>query len=1280
MASSFSTASATERIRRLTDALRRRILVLDGAMGTMIQDRGLTEDDVRGRRFARHPVSLEGANDVLALTRPDVLRDIHRAYLEAGADIIETNTFNAQAVSLADYGLQEHAGEMNRASAAVAREVADEVAEADGRPRWVAGSLGPTNRTASLSPDVEDPGHRAITFRELARAYREQARGLLAGGVDLFLVETVFDTLNAKACLWALGDLLAEEGAATPVLVSGTITDRSGRTLTGQTVEAFWNSVRHGVAGAFPGGRPPWLVHPGSGTGLFAVGLNCALGPGQLRGHVEELSGLADCWVTVHPNAGLPNEMGGYDLGPDAMADALRDFAESGFVNVVGGCCGTTPEHVRALAGAVEGLSPRRPPERPVRTRLAGLEPLTLGPDSLFANIGERTNVTGSRRFRRLVEDEDYETALEVARQQVEGGAQLLDVNMDEGLLDSEGAMRRFLNLLAAEPEIARIPVVVDSSRWEVLETGMRCLQGKGIVNSLSLKEGEEELRERARAVRRYGHAAIVMAFDEEGQAATVERRVEILRRAYRILVEEEGFPPEDVVFDPNVFAVATGMEEHDRYALDFLEATRRLKGSCPHARVSGGISNLSFSFRGSPRVREAMHAAFLKHAIEAGLDMGIVNAGALPVYDEIEADLLEAVEDVLFDRKEGATERLTALAEGHRGREKRKEADPTWRKAAVEDRLRHALVKGIDDFVVEDVEEARLRADEALDVIEGPLMDGMDTVGDLFGSGRMFLPQVVKSARVMKKAVAHLVPYIEAEKGEGGRGRDHAGTVLLATVKGDVHDIGKNIVGVVLQCNGYQVVDLGVMVPAETILAKAREVGADVVGLSGLITPSLDQMVHVAREMERLDFTVPLLIGGATTSKAHTAVKVEPEYGGGPTVHVPDASRAVPVVGALLDPERRQAFARKSREEHEEARNRHGRRREGRELLSLEEARRRAFSPDWQGYRPPRPAAVGRTTLEAYDLEELRATIDWGPFLQAWEIPGRWPEVLEDPETGEEARKLLADAEDLLDRIAGEGLLTARGAFAFFPAAARGDDVVLYTDESRGDELALAPFLRQQFDKRGRGGDRARPNLCLSDFVAPEGTGVDDWIGAFVVTAGHGLETLVSRYEEAHDDYRAILATALADRLAESFAERLHQRVRAELWGYAPEDAGLSNEALIAEEYRGIRPAPGYPACPDHTTKGVLFRLLEAEERAGVSLTESFAMDPAASVSGWYFSHPDSRYFGVGRIGRDQVEDYARRTGRSVAEAERWLSPNLGYDPDRGTAEDPPGGEGEKA
>jgi 5-methyltetrahydrofolate--homocysteine methyltransferase len=1252
-------------VERLVSELSSRVLVLDGAMGTMIQEYRLGEADFRGDRYADHSHDLAGANDLLCLTRPDIVGEIHRAYLDAGADILETNTFNATRISLADYGLEHDVREINRAAAEIARGAADEAEARTGRPRWVAGSMGPTNRTGSISPDVSDPGYRNVTFDELAEAYREQAEGLLDGGADLLLVETVFDTLNARAALWALSGLLAERGLATPVLVSGTITDRSGRTLTGQTPEAFWNSVRHGVAAAYPGGRPPWRVHDGSTTGLFGVGLNCALGPEQLRPYVEEMADLADCWTTVHPNAGLPNEFGGYDESPEAMAEVLREFAEAGFANVVGGCCGTTPEHVAAYAKAVEGIAPRPVPEAPRRTRLSGLEAVDIGPESLFVNVGERTNVTGSRRFRRLIEEDDYETALDVARQQVEGGAQLLDVNMDEGLLDSEAAMTRFLNLIASEPDIARVPIVVDSSRWEVLEAGLRCLQGKSVVNSISLKDGEEEFRRQAREVRRHGAAAVVMAFDEEGQADTVERKVEICRRAYRILVEEIGFPAEDIVFDPNIFAVATGIEEHDRYAMAFMEAVRVLKEACPGALTSGGVSNLSFSFRGSPEVREAMHAAFLRHAIAAGLDMAIVNAGALPVYDEIEPELLEAVEDVIFARRPDATERLTAMAEARQGREIRKAEDLAWRDGAVEDRLRHALVKGIDDFVTEDVEEARRGSDRALDVIEGPLMAGMDVVGDLFGSGRMFLPQVVKSARVMKKAVAHLVPYLEAEQEAGGE-RSSAGRVLLATVKGDVHDIGKNIVGVVLQCNGYEVLDLGVMVPAETILETALRERVDIVGLSGLITPSLDQMVHVAAEMQRLGMETPLLIGGATTSRAHTAVKIEPAYEGGAVIHVLDASRSVGVVGALLDDGRRDDFVADHRREHQILRKRHESRGERSGLLPLAEARTRRFPLEWSDHRPTPPARPGITTFDGYDLGDLAEAIDWTPFLHAWEIPGRWPEILDDRERGAQARELMDDARRLLDRIVAEDRLVARGVVGLWPAASDGDDVRIYESPGGSRTLATARFLRQQFDKPGRGDAAPRPNVCLADFVAPAAGAPSDWIGGFAVTAGHGVVEMVRAFEAEHDDYSAILVRALADRLAEAFAERLHQRVRAELWGYAPDDAFLDSDALIAERYRGIRPAPGYPACPDHTEKRTLLRALDAERTTGVSLTESCAMHPAASVAGWYLSHPESFYFGVGRVGRDQVEDYAGRKGWTREEAERWLAPSLGYDPSR--------------
>ncbi|MFW6199835.1 MAG: methionine synthase, partial [Gemmatimonadota bacterium] len=1236
---STSGLSPAERRERLHAALEDRILVLDGAMGTMIQTYGLDEKDFRGERFADHEKELQGNNELLSLTRPDVIGEIHRAYLEAGADILETNTFNANRFSQADYDTEDEVYDLNRSSAEISRREVDEYLEETGELRWAAGAIGPTNRTASISPDVTDPAYRNVTFERLVEAYTEQARGLLDGGVDLFLVETVFDTLNCKAALFALGELLetrgrelraridagdvaadagrelTDDGAlAVPIMVSGTITDRSGRTLSGQTPEAFYHSVRH--------------------VDLLSVGLNCALGPEELRPHLEELAEVSEFRVCAYPNAGLPNEFGGYDETPESMAAHYREWAESGFVNLLGGCCGTTPDHIRAFVDAVRDVAPRKIPKPSVRTRLSGLEPLTIGPDSLFVNVGERTNVTGSRRFRELITEDDYETALEVARDQVEGGAQIIDVNMDEGLLDSAAAMRTFLNLIASEPAIGKLPIMVDSSKWEVLETGLRCVQGKGVVNSISLKDGEEEFKEKARLVRRYGAAAIVMAFDEEGQAESKERKVGICERAYRILTEEVGFPPEDIIFDPNVFAVATGIEEHNRYAIAFLEATKEIKERCPHALVSGGVSNLSFSFRGVPRVREAMHAAFLYHAVQAGMDMAIVNAGALPVYDEIPDDLLEAVEDVLFDRRPDATERLTELAEEYRGAGKELEKDLSWRERAVDDRIEHALVKGIDEHIVDDVEEARQRSDRALDVIEGPLMAGMDVVGDLFGAGKMFLPQVVKSARVMKKAVAHLIPYIEAEKEEGEEAGEPAGVVVLATVKGDVHDIGKNIVSVVLQCNNYRVVDLGVMVPADRILETAREEKAHIVGLSGLITPSLDQMVHVAREMERLDFDLPLLIGGATTSKTHTAVKIEECYRG-PTVHVLDASRAVGVVGNLLDPQRRDSFLKEVRDEYVRVRERHAGKREKRDLLPLEKARERKTPIEWEGYTPPRPHQLGVRVFDDYDLAELTRYIDWTPFFTAWELRGKYPDILEDERVGEEASSLFEDAKQLLGRIVEEDLLRARGVVGIWPANTVGvDDIEVYGWDgdavNRSSVVARLHNLRQQFDK---GPDRA--NACLADFVAPKETEREDFVGAFVVTAGHGIEELSKRFLEEHDDYRSILAKALADRLAEAFAERMHERIRTEIWGYAPEES-FDNQDLIDEAYRGIRPAPGYPACPDHTEKRTLFDLLEAEEATGATLTDSFAMHPGATVAGWYFSHPESHYFGIGRIGRD--------------------------------------------
>ncbi len=1260
-------STRVERVRLLDEALAKRILVLDGAMGTMIQRHRLEEADFRGERFADVEASLQGANDLLCLSQPDLIQAIHLEYLESGADLIETNTFSANRISLADYDLEEIAVELNRAAAETARAAVDAFEEANpGETRWVAGALGPTNRTASISPDVGDPGARNVTFDELVAAYSEQTRGLLEGAVDVLLVETAFDTLNAKAALFAISLVLAEMDADVPVMVSGTITDQSGRTLSGQTPEAFYHSVSHG---AQPG--------PGLRSGLLSVGLNCALGIDQLRPFLEELSDAAEVPISCYPNAGLPNEFGEYDDTPEHMAEVTREFAEAGFLNVVGGCCGTTPAHVRAIADAVVDVPPRPVPRHPERTRLSGLEPLEIGPDSLFVNVGERTNVTGSRRFARLIRDDDYETAVDVALQQVRGGAQILDVNMDEGLLDAVAAMTRFLNLLASEPEIARIPVMVDSSDWKVIEAGLKTQQGKAVVNSISMKDGEEEFRERARLVRRYGAAAVVMAFDEKGQADTLERRVEISRRAYEILVEEEGFPAEDIIFDPNVFAVATGIEEHDRYAIDFIEAVRRIKASCPHALTSGGISNVSFSFRGSPEVREAMHTAFLYHAIDAGLDMGIVNAGAMPVYDDIPEDLLVPIEDVLFARDPDATEVLTRIAGERTGTtETRLKEDLSWRDLPVAERLEHALVQGIDEYVEEDTEEARQALPRALDVIEGPLMDGMNEVGDRFGSGRMFLPQVVKSARVMKKAVAHLVPYLEAEKTDTkGKGK-----VLLATVKGDVHDIGKNIVGVVLQCNGYETVDLGVMVPAEKILEAARREKVDIVGLSGLITPSLDQMVHVASEMERLGFEEPLLIGGATTSRVHTAVKIEQRYSGA-TVHVLDASRAVGVVQRLLDEEGRDDFIAETRAAYEEARQR----REGRtrsELLPLEEARRRAPSLDWTSYEPPTPACAGVQVVDDVTVTELRPYIDWTPFFQTWELTGKYPAIFDDDVVGEQARSLFDDAQAMLQKMEDAGVAQPRGVVGLFPARSVGDDIQILrqTDDgaagprgaraSASDTGSVPPeppeavvctihTLRQQFDK----GDR--PNHALADFVAPAETGITDWIGGFAVTAGEGSEEMARQLQREHDDYGAIMVKALADRLAEAFAELLHERVRTRYWAYAT-DESLGNDDLIDEAYQGIRPAPGYPACPDHTEKRTLFELLDVERTIGVALTESCAMTPGASVSGWYFSHPECAYFGVGRLGKDQVEDYAERKGWTVKEAERWLSPNLGYDAGR--------------
>ncbi len=1254
----------------LSAVMRRRVLVLDGAMGTLIQREGLSEEDFRGGRFADWPSDLRGNNDLLSLTQPEVVAGIHRAYLEAGADLVETNTFNAQAVSLADYDMSALAYEMNVAAASLARRECDAMqARTPDRPRWVVGALGPTNRTASISPDVNDPGARNIGFEELAAAYHEQAKGLVDGGADVLMIETIFDTLNAKAAIFAVETLFEEYGRRWPVMISGTITDASGRTLSGQVTEAFWNSVRHA--------RP------------LAVGLNCALGAEDLRPYLAELSRLADCFVTTHPNAGLPNAFGEYDETPDHMGGVVGEFARSGLVNVLGGCCGTTPEHIAAIAAAAAAGSPHQPEPLPTALRLSGLEPLVVTEDSLFVNVGERTNITGSARFRKLITAEDYPAALSVARQQVEAGAQVIDINMDEGMIDGVAAMRRFVRLVSSEPDICRVPLMIDSSKWEVIEAGLTSAQGKCIVNSISMKEGVEPFLEHARLCRKYGAAVVVMSFDEDGQADSLERRVAVAQRAYDLLVGEVGFPAEDIIIDPNVFAVATGIEEHAAYGTDFIEATRWIKENLPGALVSGGVSNVSFSFRGNSSVREAIHAVFLYHAIRAGMDMGIVNAGALVVYDEIDPELRERIEDVVLNRRPDSTERLLEVAERfNAGPAEVRETLEEWRALPLRERITHALVKGVDDFVVDDTEELRLEISEAggepIEVIEGPLMDGMNVVGDLFGEGKMFLPQVVKSARVMKKAVAHLVPFIERANAVAAAGTDAGpkakGLIVTATVKGDVHDIGKNIVGVVLQCNNYDVIDLGVMVPTQTILDTARERRADIIGLSGLITPSLDEMVRVAAEMERQGFDIPLLIGGATTSRAHTAVKIDEQYSG-PVIWVKDASRSVPVASQLLSTSQRDGLLASVRADYDSIRARHAAKGTERPLATIEDARASAPTPDWAAYRPMRPHLLAQQaadvwtgppddhwhraatqftrTWHEYPVAELRQYIDWTPFFSAWEIKGRYPDVLANPATGEAARRLLDDAEAMLDRIADEGWLTARGVVGLFPAASLGDDIEIYADEARTTVLTTVHGLRQQGQHR-----EGVPNRCLSDFVAPKESGVKDYLGAFAVTAGHGIEHRLAELRAELDDYSAILLESLADRLAEAFAERLHERVRRELWGYAA-DERMSGEELIAERYPGIRPAPGYPACPDHTEKETLFRMLRAEEQTGIRLTESMAMWPGASVSGWYFGHPQSQYFVVGRLGRDQVEDYAARKGWTLAEAERWLAPNLGYDPE---------------
>ena len=1233
---------ASERLRAL---LATRLVFLDGAMGTVIQQFKLGEADYRGARFADWGQDLKGNNDLLSLTQPEIIASIHRDYLAAGADFIETNTFSAQRISLADYGMQHLAYELNLASARLARQACDAATEADpSRPRYVLGALGPTTRTASISPDVNDPGARNVQYTELVEAYLEQADGLVDGGADVLLVETIFDTLNAKAAIFALETLFEQRGRRWPVVISGTITDASGRTLSGQVTEAFWNSVRHA--------RP------------LAVGLNCALGAAEMRPYLAELSRVADCFVSCYPNAGLPNAFGEYDQTPEEMAAVVASFAADGLVNILGGCCGTTPEHI-AMIVAAAGDAPTRTPSTPAPAmRLAGLEPLNVDETSLFVNVGERTNITGSARFRRLISNGDYPAALEVARQQVENGAQVIDINMDEGMIDGVAAMDRFCKLIASEPDISRVPVMVDSSKWEVIEAGLRCLQGKPIVNSISMKEGVEPFIAHARLCRKYGAAIVVMAFDTDGQADTVERRRTICADAYRILTEQVGFPAEDIIFDPNIFAIGTGIDEHANYGVDFIEATRWIRRNLPGAQISGGVSNVSFSFRGNNPVREAIHAVFLYHAIAAGMSMGIVNAGALVVYDQIDATLRERIEDVVLNRRPDATERLIEIAADFNSTgEVAEQVQAEWRSLPVRERITHALVKGIDEHVVADTEELRVElagsGGRPLDVIEGPLMDGMGVVGDLFGAGRMFLPQVVKSARVMKKAVAHLVPFIEAEK-KPGEAAYTKGTIVMATVKGDVHDIGKNIVGVVLQCNNYEVIDLGVMVPAQKILAKADEVNADLIGLSGLITPSLDEMVGFADEMQRRGLTIPLLLGGATTSRAHTAVKVSPKYSG-PVVWVKDASRSVPTAAALLSDERRDAFMAEVVRDYDSIRERHAQKRNDRPLLSYADALTERTPIDWSGYQPPRPAMLDDApirTLTGYPLEDLRRYIDWQPFFNAWELKGRFPDMLNNPASGEAARKLWADAQAMLDSMVAEQWVQANGVVGFWPAASVDDDLLVYTDETRQDVALTLHHLRQQGHHRD-----GVPNRSLADYVAPVSSGLDDWVGGFAVTAGLGAADRVAGFKEALDDYSAILLESLCDRLAEAFAERLHELVRRELWGYAAAEA-LDNESLIAEKYRGIRPAPGYPACPDHTEKQTLWTMLEVQERTGIQLTESMAMWPGAAVSGWYFGHPDSRYFVVGRLGRDQVESYAARKGWTLAEAERWLSPNLGYDP----------------
>lgn len=1213
-----------------------RILIMDGGMGTMIQTYGLDESDFRGARFAEHGSPLCGNNDILSLTQPHIIEAIHFAYLKAGADIVETNTFSATTIAQGDYQLEDAVYDLNVASAQIAKRATEHMtAQTPDKPRFVAGALGPTNRTASISPDVNDPGKRNVTFDELVEAYTLAIAGLVDGGADLLLIETVFDTLNCKAAIYAAKKYFQTHQRELPIMLSGTITDASGRTLSGQTIEAFWYSVAH--------------AQP------FSVGLNCALGAEQMRPYVQNISKVADVAISCYPNAGLPNEFGEYDQTPEQMADYIKDFAESGFVNVVGGCCGTTPEHIAAIADAVASIPPRKVADVETYCRLSGLEPLVIHPECNFMNVGERTNVTGSARFKKLIMNDEYDTALDVARQQVENGAQIIDINMDEAMLDSEQAMKTFLNLIASEPDISRVPIMIDSSKWSVLQSGLKCIQGKGIVNSISLKEGEEAFIEQANEILRYGAAVIVMAFDEKGQADTYARKLEICQRAYQVLTERVGFPPQDIIFDPNIFAIATGIEEHNNYANDFIEATAAIKKECPHALVSGGVSNVSFSFRGNNPVREAIHSVFLYHAIKAGMDMGIVNAGQLQIYEEIPAELLERVEDVVLNRRDDATERLLEHASTVSADKKTQVKDLSWREQDVNARLTHALVNGITDFIEVDTEEARQQAAKPLEVIEGPLMDGMNVVGDLFGSGKMFLPQVVKSARVMKKAVAYLIPFIEHEKQKSGDAQTHKGKILMATVKGDVHDIGKNIVGVVLQCNNYEVIDLGVMVPCEKILATAKAENVDIIGLSGLITPSLEEMCHVAAEMQRQQFTIPLLIGGATTSRVHTAVKITPNYQH-PAIYVKDASRSVTVASELLNKDKRDKYINSVNEEYAQVRERHQGKKQKTDWLSLSEARANKIALTWETYQPPAPHFLGLKVLNHYDLATISKYIDWTPFFQAWELAGRFPKILKDEVVGEEATRLYNDAQAMLKRILDENLLTANAVFGFFPANSVGDDIEIYTDEERTNVRMTLHNLRQQNRK-----PPGRPNQCLSDLVAPKVSGIKDYIGAFAVTAGVGIDALAKGFEANQDDYSSIMIKALGDRLAEAFAEHLHHLVRREYWGYDVEE-NLSNESLIREAYKGIRPAPGYPACPDHLEKISLFELLDAKNNAGISLTDSMAMWPASSVCGVYYSHPEANYFGIGKINRDQLEDYARRKDIPLEDAEKWLSPVIGY------------------